>query len=109
MEFLCHWTWQKLHRWNWCCGERQRKGLVLTREAIVNDTKDFVAAFRSKESKITLIELTDTDIGKINGLLKLNDIFANAHNVRGISKFHQLIFDNGKTKGFATSADGFKL
>ncbi len=84
------------------------KGLILSREAIVNNTTEFVAAFNLKKSKIGLVELTDIDINRINGQLKLDDVFASACTVRDISKFHQIIFLNGKAKGFITSADGYE-
>lgn len=83
------------------------KGMVLAREVIVNNTQDFVDAFNSKESKIGLVELTDIDIDKINGKLKLGDVFASAPTIRDISKFHQMKFLDNKIKGFITSADGF--
>lgn len=82
------------------------KQLVLAREVIVNDTKDFVAAFKKdSQSKIDLIELNDADIDKINDMLKLSELFAKAPAVRDISKFHKLMFLNNKVKGFVISAD----
>lgn len=82
------------------------KGMILSREAIVNKTKDFVAAFNLKKSKVGLIELTDDDIVKINVHLNLSDLFAKAPTIREISKFHQIVFLNNQIKGFITSADG---
>lgn len=82
------------------------KKMVLTREAIVNNTKDFVSAFNLKsKSKIDIIELNDVDINGIKELLKLNEVFAQAPAIRDISKCHKLVFLNNKVKGFVVSAD----
>lgn len=85
------------------------KGLILSREAIVNNTKDFVSAFNSKKSKIGLVELTDIDIDKINAHLNLSALFATAPTIREISKFHQMQSCNKRVKGFLTSEDGYEL
>lgn len=84
------------------------KNLILSREVIVNHTKDFVAAFRLKKSVVELLELSDIEIETINVYLKLNDLFAKAQNIRDITKCHQLKVLNNRMQGFITSADGYK-
>lgn len=82
------------------------KKLILARTVIVNDTNDFVAAFKqNSDSKIDLIEVNDLAIDKINKTLNLTEVFAKAPAVRDISKFHKLLFVNKKAKGFIISAD----
>lgn len=67
--------------------KKRVKGQILSRKAVVNCAKDFICAFKDKEdnSSIKLIELTSSDITKINNTLKLTELFARAPTIKNIS------------------------
>lgn len=87
--------------------KREVRDLVLSEQAIVNGTTDFVNAYATKESVIQLVELTFLDIEKINAEIKLEEVFSNAPNIRDILKCHHLHVTNNRIKGYITSKDGY--
>lgn len=82
--------------------------MILTREAIVNNAKEFVAAFKKEKSLIEVTEVTNDEISEIQNELELKFVFDTAEVVPQISNFHQLQVVNGKLIGFLTSEKGYK-
>lgn len=81
--------------------------LINSRKAIVYNSHDFVKAFNAEESTIKVIDMPKIAADKIRSELKLNEIFDNAKDVKGIFSFHQLQVVNDKIVGFETSQDGY--
>lgn len=83
--------------------------LVLSRQAIVHCAKDFVNAFNLNESSIDVVEVTQSEIDKINADLELEFVFITAKSVKNISKCHQLQIQNNDVVGFTTSKEGYEF
>lgn len=83
------------------------KRMIKSRQAIVHSSRHFVDAFNTEKSLIKVIDMPKSAAEKIRQQLKLNELFDNALNVKGIFGFHQLQAVNGKIVGFDISQEGY--
>lgn len=88
--------------------KKKVRTLVLSQEKIIYNADDFVAAFRSTESKVDVFGLSPEEIEQINVELNLSELAIKAPAIRGISESHQLHVVNNVVKCFTTSKEGYK-
>lgn len=81
--------------------------LINSRKAIVYCSRDFVDAFNTEKSLIKVIDISKAAIDKNRCDLKLDDLFDNAPNVKGVFGFHQMQIINDKIVGYDTSREGY--
>lgn len=81
--------------------------LVKTRKMVVNNAKQFAAAFNSEKSSIEVVEMNASDIKSISDSLHLQQVFAKSPAVKNITKFHQMQVVDSVVKGFLTSKEGY--
>lgn len=87
--------------------KNKMKRLVNSRKSVVNCAKDFVNSFKEEPSNVELIEMSSSDINKINKAMKLDTLIQTAPTIKDISQFHQLQCVNNSIKGFVLSKDGY--
>lgn len=67
--------------------KNKMKRLVNSRKSVVNYAKEFVNSFNQEPSNVELIEMSASDINKINKRMKLDVITDTAPTIKDISKF----------------------
>lgn len=83
------------------------KRLVKSRHSIVNCSHDFCESFKSEESVIEVMHMSEEETLKIRHILELDSVFATAPAVPNVFNCHQIQIFDGKAKGFATSEEGY--
>lgn len=80
---------------------------IKARDSIVDNSTDFVEAFKRTQSQILVEEVKEEEINKINDEVGTVELFSKAKNVQGIQSAHQIRNMYGKTVTFETSEEGY--